>query len=136
MNTNPSHITFAELDKQKGISNPATSTEEEYPLPSWYRSIREVPLNKLGVEDIGKACRQKMHLEHVVPLALELLEANPLEGEMYDGELLVSLKGVPRDYWSVHVDDKSLCLGIIEKVIDALPEDVVTDANELLSYVK
>lgn len=34
-----------------------------------------------------------------MPLALAVLAANPLAGALYDGELLVSLKGVPSAYW-------------------------------------
>ena len=135
MSIDPSLITFAELDKQKGTPYPVTPAGEEYSLPSWYRSVRDVPLNKLQVEDISRACRQNIHLVHVIPLALNMLEANPLAGEMYDGELLVSLKAVPTDYWDAHVNDKLACRAIIEKVVNTLSEDIAADANELLSYL-
>ena len=96
-----------------------------------------MPLNKLQVEDISRACRQNIHLVlvHVILLALNMLEANPLAGEMYDGELLVSLKAVPKDYWDAHVNDKLACRAIIEKVVNTLSEDIAADANELLSYL-
>ncbi len=135
MNNDPSSITFALLDKEKGIPDPAPVVGEEYPLPAWYRSVRNVPLEQLTVEDISKACRQGIHLKQVVPLALKALGANPLEGEMYDGELLVSLKAVGRDYWSINTEDRASCLAILESSIVDFPEDVAEDANELLSNV-
>ena len=82
MNDDLPKLTFAILDTKKGIPYSDYTTEEEYPLPAWYRSIRNIPLDDLGVEDISKACRQGVHLEQVVPLAFKLIKANPVEGEM------------------------------------------------------
>ena len=64
------------------MPEPGLASDNEYPLAAWYRFIREVPLDQLGLEDIAKATRQQVHIEHVVPLALRLLQADPLAGEM------------------------------------------------------
>jgi len=131
---NAGPVTFAILDQEKGVPAPPLASGEEYPLPAWYRTVRELPLDELGVEDICKACRQNIHLEHVVPLALQLLETEPLSGALYDGELLVSLKSIPPDYWSKHEDERLLLKSLIESVrgCGTITADVRQDAEELL----
>jgi hypothetical protein len=127
-------ISFAVLDKEKGLSVLPAASEEEYPLPAWYRSVREMPIDELTVEDISKAVRQNVHLEHVVPLALRVLESEPLAGELYDGELLVSLKAVPTQYWLQHRDEQRSVKSVIEAALRSgeTTEDVRRDAQELL----
>jgi len=130
-------LTFAILDTRKGFAKLPPATEEEYPLPAWYRAVSETPLDELGVEDICKACRQQVHLEHVVPLALRILKTEPLAGEMYDGELLVSLKSAPSDYWIAHQDEVSSLKSIIEAVSrsENAYDDLLHDIQELLMRV-
>ena len=106
----------------------------EYPLAAWYRSVREMPLDELTVEDISKAVQQNLHLEYVVPLALRLLESEPLAGELYDGELLVSLKAVPKRYRSQHRNEQPSLKSVVEAALQSeeTTEDVRRDAQELL----
>jgi len=124
-------LTFAVLDYERGIPDLPPASDEEYPLPAWYRVVRETPLEQLGVEDICKACRQQIHLVHTVPIALRLLQSEPLAGEMYDGELLASLKSVPPDYWRSHPTEvamlKFICEGVQrnESMLDDMRQDVV-----------
>jgi hypothetical protein len=134
---NPGRASFASLDKEKGFPEPPPASGEDYPLPAWYRSIRDVPLDELGVEDISKALRQNIHLEHVVPLALKRLQLEPLAGEMYEGELLASFKSVPADYWPKHPTERqSLNLVISAVLQEAEATDAVRqDTEELLRTV-
>ncbi|HTV39849.1 MAG TPA: contact-dependent growth inhibition system immunity protein [Candidatus Sulfotelmatobacter sp.] len=97
-------LTFALLDRERGVALPPKLVEE-FPLPAWYRAVSDIPLEELAVEDICKACRQQIHVAHIVPIALRLLKAAPLTGEMYDGELFVSLNSVGRNYWQDHKDE-------------------------------
>ena len=130
-------LTFAILDRQKGYVKLQPATEEEYPLPAWYRAVCETPLDDLGLEDICKACRQQIHLEHVVPLALRILKTEPLAGEMYDGELLVSMKSVPSDYWPAHRDELLSLKSNIEAVCrsESVGDDLRRSMQELLARV-
>jgi hypothetical protein len=132
---NTSHITFAELDRLNGIPLLSAAKEEEFPLPAWYRSIYQIPLCELGVEDICKACRQNIHLEYVVPIALTQLQADVLDGELYDGELLVSLRFVPPTFWSQYVDQRVVLSNILRHSFDRLPDAIVSDAKALLQVV-
>jgi hypothetical protein len=127
-------VTFAILDREEGLPDLPPQTNEEYPLPAWYRSVYNVPLDELRLEDICKACRQRIHVEHTVPRALTLLKADPLAGEMYDGELLVSLKPIPPVYWSTHEDDRLTLKPLIEAVLKDMEvaENVRQDVEELL----
>ena len=128
-------LTFAMLDREKGVSALPPSAGEEYPLPAWYRAVRETPIKDLGIEDICKACRQQIHIDQVVPIALQVLQSDPLAGEMYDGELLASLKSISPDYWPDHASEtvmlKTTCEGVRGHV--NLSEDVRQDVAELLT---
>jgi hypothetical protein len=126
--------TFASLDREKGIGDTPPPPEGEFPLPAWYRSVKTVPLDKLSVEDICKACRQKIHLEHVVPIALRLLQSDPLAGEFYEGELLVSLESVPVSYWRSQPDLARILKQIAEKVRsdNSTEDDLKKDLEQLL----
>jgi hypothetical protein len=129
-------MTFAELDRQRGFTGAPSSSVETFPLPSWYTSVRDIPFSEFGEEDICKACRQQIYPEHIVPIALELMKFNLLEGEMYAGELLVSLKSVPLNYWKEHSHQRSELVHLLEGCVAALPADVVSDAKELLSFIR
>ena len=131
-------LTFALLDKESGIHDLPPTQDDEYPLPTWYRSIRETPVDKLGVEDICKACRQQIHLEHIVPIALEFLVVNPSAGKLYDGELIVSLKHIPISYWSSHAREAEIVKKVIEKVLQFENEvdGLERDLKELLHILK
>ena len=97
--------------------------------------MREIPIEELGVEGICKACRQQIHIEHVVPIALRVLQSEPLAGEMYDGELLASLKSILPDYWPTHPPEAAVLKAICEGVRGNanLSDDVRQDVVELLT---
>ena len=126
-------MTFAALDREKGVPESSPAVDEEHPLPAWYRAVRETPLDELAVEDISRALRQQIHPEYVVPIALRLLQTDPLAGEIYDGEIFASLKGVARNYWPAHVEHATELRAIIEKVLSqpSIAEDIRRDADEL-----
>ncbi len=135
---NPRRLTFALLDKEMGLSELPPSKGEEYPLPEWYRSVREFPLEELDVEDICKACRQQIHSEYVVPLALEILQTEPLAGDAYDGELFVSLKSVSPDYWPKHPNELQIVKSLIEKLLhdETIASDLSQDVEDFLHRVR
>ena len=70
-------------------------------------------------------------------MALRLLKAEPLAGEMYDGELLVSLKSAPSDYWLAHQEEVSSLKSIIEVVrrSEKTDDDLRRDLQELLARI-
>ena len=126
-------LTFAALDRQQCIPEPAPALADELPLPAWYRSVRGVPLDRLSVEDISKAVRQRIHVLHVVPLALRMLQSDPLVGELYDGELLVALKSVPDTYWTQQPEKAQVLMAITEQLLQpgTIDADLQKDVKEL-----
>jgi hypothetical protein len=128
---------FASLDIEKGWPELPPAVGEEYPLPAWYRTVCDIPIDELGVEDICKACRQKIHLDHTVQRALRLLRTDPLAGESFDGELLAALKSVPREYWSSN-EAECQALRLLARSVaqeETIPPDVREDAKELLTRI-
>jgi len=56
------------------------------------RLLLEKSLDQLTAGDVAFCLRQTIAIPHVVPIALDLLDVNPIvEAELYDGDLLVSL---------------------------------------------
>lgn len=87
-----SKVSFRHLDG--GHPMEGTSALEE-----WYRSVRDVPIDDLDLDDVCVAVRQQLHLRHVVPVALRYLQNDPLSGEQFDGELALAVAGLPSRYW-------------------------------------
>ncbi len=128
-------MTFRNLENQLGIST--SNAEPNSPLQSWYDSIRDKPIHAFSDEDLCKACRQELFLEFVVPITIDRLSANPLAGEMYDGELLAALASVTSEFWSKH---KSVSLKVSEfcksiQLPAATDEDIVRDWKNLSEHV-
>jgi len=88
-----SRLTFRHLDGNITLSPPTSALEE------WYIQIRDTTLYDLKLDDLARACRQRLYLDQIVPICLHELEKNPLAGELYDGEVIYALKQVPEDYW-------------------------------------
>jgi hypothetical protein len=128
-----SQLTFAILDRELGLPELPPATGEEFPLPAWYRAVRDVRIEKLGVEDICRACRQRIHSGHVVPIALQILKVQPLAGEMYDGELLMSLAEVEQEYWRCNAAQAQLLRDIVMATRSQIDNDSQSDISRLLA---
>lgn len=126
-----SKISFATLDKAKGVDPLLPQQGEEMPLPAWYRSVYYTPVDELSIEDLCKAARQGLHVEVIIPLVIRRLREDPLAGEMFDGELLASLRNAGLDYWQAHPDEARELKPILESVLKNGPEDLLPDAREL-----
>lgn len=126
--------TLRGLDLKQGKSPIDDSTGFGEPLPDWYRSVRDTPLADLGIRDICIACRQGIHPEHIVPLALSRLEREPFAGHNYDGELIVAIGSVPARYWNQRTDELAQLLAIIERAMRAecdLPREIEDTRGKL-----
>lgn len=126
-------LTFAELDHESGIPDPSPATGDEFPIPAWYRSIRNTPVEELTIEDVCKALRQRIHLTAVVPEALAILKREPLAGEMYDGELLASLSVIDKEFWGENAPFAETLRAIIAPIRAEMDSDLKSDIQKLLS---
>jgi hypothetical protein len=93
-------VTLRVLERRSDAA--ADTTSDPSSLGTWYKAVRDTPIDELSTGDICRACRQQLFPHEIVPEALRRLLADPMSGDLYDGELLVSLKSVPKDYWIRH----------------------------------
>ena len=73
-------------------------------LDEWYLSVRNTPLDCLSVGDVCRALRQDLYVREMLPIGIALLTDDVLEGDRYDGELLVALAGLRAVYWHENVE--------------------------------
>ncbi|MBD0675166.1 hypothetical protein BU198_31820 [Streptomyces sp. CBMA156] len=73
---------------------------ERWPAPSGdvtrlvatAHALRRKPIGELTVEELRLLIRQDVGLTHVLPVALEVLQDDPMaEGDMYEGDLLAAV---------------------------------------------
>jgi len=122
--------TFRAIEKQLGVGQEDRSPTES--LEIWYESVRDRRISDFDIEDVCRACRQELYAEYVVPVAIERLQANPLAGEKYDGELLVALNSIPRDFWAEHFDLARTAARIVSTVDTESHADLRDDIRQLL----
>jgi|KBSSwiStaDraftv2_1062776.scaffolds.fasta_scaffold275608_2 hypothetical protein len=80
--------------------------------------LRTVPLRAFTIENLRLMIAQEVGLEYLVPLAIEHLEANPfVEGDYYPGDLLASVVGTPREFWTTHDDLRLKLCGIVSNAV-------------------
>ena len=131
-------LSFFDIEKQAGTYQPFEEIKEEegFPLVIWHRKIFKMPLGKFSVHDICRSCQQKFHLNYLVPLALELLEHNPLSGEMYDGQVYFSLESIPSLFWDFHPDERDKLFNLIKQNYHLFDEEIKKDVTSLLIKMK
>lgn len=90
--------------------------------------LRGVPIGALGTEDLRILIGQGIGLPWLVPLALEMLETDPMaQGDFYPGDLLASVLRVPGGFWSREWEWRNrlnVIVGSLESVPDELTEKV------------
>lgn len=110
--------------------------KNECALNQWYNSIRDTVLGELAVGDLARAIRQQLFPDVLVPIAIGRLRANPELGELYDGELLVSLRSVSTKFWNENVGLREMLVSIINQLKpDCLDDESVHDIEVLKSYI-
>jgi len=126
-------ITFSDIEQRLGIVY--NKEEPRSPLGDWYDAMRSVPIRSFADKDICISIRQQLYLDWLLPLALTRLEADPCTGELYDGELLVSLANVPPSYWSTHQPECRRLRQLLQGTIDIEFENVVRAIGDLRETV-
>jgi len=126
-------MTFREIEAAEGV--PAVRSEES-PLSDWYVRVRDVSLSDFGIEDLCKSVRQCLYLKHVIPFALEALEKGPLAGEMYDGELAMSFRGVPDSFWRNSRGLAERLLRTMRQVVTLIDNDFRSDGEAIVATLE
>jgi hypothetical protein len=66
-------------------------------------ALRRIPISEFTIEDLRITLGQQIGVEHLTPLALDRLDADPFaEGDYYPGDLLGAVMSLPREYWQQH----------------------------------
>jgi hypothetical protein len=92
-------------------------------------ALRRKPLEDLTVEDLRLGIGQEIALRHLMPLAIRVLELNPLaEGDMYQGDLLNAVLNVGADFWEANQSLKSEVAHLVDRV-----DDVDEDLQEAIA---
>jgi hypothetical protein len=111
----------------KDVSNNISTSA----LGDWYLRFREKDVEAISDADICIACRQGLMPQILVPLALRRLEKDPLAGDIYDGELLISLTGIPAEYWAANVESQQVVSRILGELSDRMPMDMAVEVSRL-----
>jgi hypothetical protein len=116
--------TMRSLEEQPSGDRGASTLDE------WYRSIRDFSLSDLPIADVARSCRQGLFPDYVVPVAIRHLGENPLAGDLYDGELLVSLRNVAGGFWGRREDLRSELSKILARLdMTHLDAEAVADID-------
>lgn len=83
--------------------------------------LRQKPLSEFTVEDLRIMIGQKIGLPHLMPLAVDVLQDNPLVGgDHYDGDLLSAVLTVDDEFWHDHPYLLQRLRKVVERVRDCL----------------
>ena len=124
-------ITFRQIERQLSVT--VSDEQPDSALGTWYQAVRDKAVSDFEIGDLCKACRQELYLDHVVPLAIQWLQEEPSAGEIYDGELLVALKGVPTEFWTRAKREAHELSVIAQRASESADEDVKSDIRQLLA---
>jgi hypothetical protein len=96
-------------------------------------SLRRVPIEELGIEDLRILLGQAIGVVHLVPRALQILDANPLaEGDFYPGDLLCSVLRLDSLVWKQHPDWLKHLKDIVRR-IENPPKEIRRECDIFLS---
>jgi hypothetical protein len=83
----------------------------------------------MEVEDIRLLIGYGIGLQYLVPMALQILEKDPLaEGEDYVGDLLINVLDIDPEYYELKPEEKRS----VEKILEALPSAM--DKLDFIDY--
>lgn len=89
--------------------------------------LRNKPIQDMDIEDLRLLIGQDIGLSHLMPLAIGILEKDPIvRGEDYFGDLLASVLRASHEYYQSNPDIKKR----VGKIMETLPK-----AMDCLDYI-
>lgn len=83
--------------------------------------LRDKPIGDFSVEELRITIGQNVGLLHLLPIAIERLNREPLaEGDFYGGDLLQSVLATDPSYWSDRPDQREQVRHIAERALRQL----------------
>ena len=105
--------TLEQIDGERWGEAPADASR----LVRTVHELRRRPVGELGVEGLRVLIAQQVGLAVLVPVALEILAADPLaEGDFYPGDLLSAVLRAPRAHWAAHPEQASRLRAVIDGI--------------------
>ena len=96
--------------------------------------LRRKPLKDLEVEDLRLLISQHIGLPYLVPLAIKILQANPLiSGDFFPGDLLKSTLKVDVQFWRQRKDLYRDLLTIVS-AISHIPEEISKSVDDFKAF--
>jgi hypothetical protein len=84
-------------------------------------NLRRKPVGDLTVEDLRLLVGQQIGLPFLIPLTLEILQADPFaEGDFYEGDLLHNVLSIDSAFWETHNDLAQVLKQIVASARQAL----------------
>lgn len=98
--------------------------------------LRKIPLSDLTPEELRLLIGQNVSLDYLIPLALELLNADPLvEGDCYCGDLLNAVLRADSHFWVKNSDLRGKASSIAASAVSklhSLEQDERTTTEETI----
>ncbi|WP_028543622.1 contact-dependent growth inhibition system immunity protein [Paenibacillus taiwanensis] len=70
------------------------TVETEYALDNWYNRLIDKTEAEVDLTDVCKMLLQNVFIEIAIKKAMDILDENPIAGDMYDGQVLELLYSV------------------------------------------
>jgi len=94
--------------------------------------LRKKKLKDFSAGDLRVMIGQSISLEYLVPVALETLVKNPfIEGDFYNGDLLISVLKIDKQFWSQNEELLFELKDILSSVTYTI-EETIPIINDLL----
>ena len=85
--------------------------------------VRKKPVDELTIEDLRVMIGQNLSLDHLMPIAIDRLEENPLsEGDFYPGDLLQNVIRC-RDWMALHPEIRERLVKVVNRAIPELKSE-------------
>ncbi|WP_313885897.1 contact-dependent growth inhibition system immunity protein [Clostridium saccharoperbutylacetonicum] len=103
-------------------------------LDKWYVMLLNKTIEEINISDISRMLRQDILI--AVSKSIEILNINPLAGEMYDGQLLELLYSVDLNKYKEYVNKIKDILIKIKNNIDSFEWICTDDSKEYLEILE
>jgi hypothetical protein len=105
-------------------------------LDKWYATLLNKTVEEINVNDISRMLRQDILMEVAVNKSVEILNENPLAGEVYDGQLLELLYSVDVNKYKEDIDEVKYLLIKIKSNISSFEWLCDEDFKEYLQVLE
>lgn len=108
---------------------------KEYALEDWYNSLINKDISELDIIDLCRMIKQNIFIDLAIDKAIGFLKLNPLEGDVYDGQLLELLFSVDMEKITKQKETlKAVLMDVKENVEldDFLSDDDFNEYQELV----